>query len=184
MEKMKKFLYGVLIPAVLMATAFAAFGEGWKTYANNKLGFSVEYPDIYSNASENTYDDGVFSFDTYNDGGKFAFAVEHTKNDGKQTPASKLKDWTNREEDEYGYVYGVKPIPGTAKTGDNFFTLDYRNDSAGVDDNGEPACVTHIYGIVAKKSVVTLTLTYPKEEAENFAEITSRVDKSLKVTEK
>jgi opacity protein-like surface antigen len=182
---MKKFLYGALILAVLMSTAFAAFGEDWKTYANKKLGFSVEYPDIYSNASENTDGEGVFSFTAYNEeGGKFAFFIEYVKNDGKQTPESKLKDWTNMEEDEYGYVYGVEPIPGTAKAGDNFFTLDYLNDSAGVDDNGDPACIAHVYGIVAKKSVVTLTLIYPKEDAEKFAEITSRADKSLKVTEK
>ena len=181
---MKKLLYGALILAVLMSTAFAAFGEDWKTYANKKLGFSVEYPDIYENASENTDGEGVFSFNTYKEGGKSAFAAEYAKNNGKATPKSKLKDWTNREEDEYGYVYGVEPIPGTAKTGDNFFTLDYLNDSAGVDDNDEPACITHIYGIVTKKSVVTLTLTYPKKEAEKYTEIVSRVDKSLKVTEK
>ena len=178
---MKKLSFGGLILTILLSTALAAFGQDWKTYANKDEGFSVDCPDIYDGASENTSGDGVFSFNASR--GQNSFIVERAKNDGQATPDSKLKEWTSMEEDEYGYVYGVKPIPGTAKTGDNFFTIDYLNDSAGVDANGDPACVTHIYGIVTKKSVVTLTLTYPKEDAEKFAEIVSRADQSLRVAE-
>jgi hypothetical protein len=178
---MKKLLYGALIMTVLVSTAVIAFGEDWKTYTNKKNGFSVEYPDIYEdkNTVERSDGDGV-----YYSGSNHSFSVVCDKNDGKQTPASELKRWTNMEEDEDGIVDGVEPLPDTAKTGDNFFTLDYLQYNGPSDNNGDPANITHVYGIVTKKLVVWLELSYPKEEAEEYAEIKSRADKSLKVTGK
>jgi hypothetical protein len=186
---MKKVFVILAVFAILFGafpvTAFAADKEiTWKTYTDKKFGFSVEYPGIYDEIDDPYVDgDGLSNFGATlgSSGGKHAFTVIGGKNADKATAKSKLKDWTSMEEDDSGYVSGVEPIPDTAKSGDGFFTLDYLNDSAGVDKNGEPACVTHIYGIVTKNLVVTYTVTYPKEDADRFADITSRMDKSLKV---
>jgi hypothetical protein len=171
---MKKLPLGALILAVLMSAALAASGEEWKTYVNEEAGCSVEYPDIYQNTQEDFFDDGTWLFDAYNTGGdgRDWFSVNSHNNDGEATPESELND-----QKEFMSNEDLKPIPDTEKTGDNFFTIDYYAD----DSN---AWITHAYGVVTEKLTVTVTLTYPKEDAEKFAEITDRVDKSLKVTGK
>jgi len=181
----KAFVSFAVLFGTFLATAFAADSEiTWKTYTDKKFGFSVEYPGIYDEVDDPYVDgDGVSHFEAAlsSSGGKLVLMVYGGKNADKSTGKSKLKEWTSMEEDDNGYVSGVEPIPDTARSGDGFFTLDYPDDSAGVDKNGEPACVTHIYGIVTKDLAVTYELRYPKEEAKRFAEITSRMDKSLKV---
>jgi hypothetical protein len=185
MVKMKKWLLGVLILTVL-AFAASAFAEGevkWKTYTDKNFGFSVEYPDLPDifNAGEEPYTDGDgvshFTRSSRADAGdgRFMFDIYGGKNADKATAQSKLKDWTNMDEDEFGYVYGVEPLPGTAKAGDGYFTLDYADDSAG------EGCVKHVYGIVTKTRIAVYELRYPEEEAEMFAEIAEHMDKSLKV---
>jgi hypothetical protein len=182
---MKKYLFGVLILTVLAltASAFAEYEGGWKTYTDKKFGFSCDYPDLSDifNAGEEPYTDGdgvshFTRFSNTGDGdGRFAFDIYGGKNTDKATAQSKLKDWTNMEEDEYGYVYGVEPIEGTAKAGEGYFTLDYADDSAGA------GCVKHVYGIVTKTMVVTYELRYPREAEDEFTAIAEHMDKSLKV---
>ncbi|MDR2946301.1 MAG: hypothetical protein LBV79_06115 [Candidatus Adiutrix sp.] len=168
-----------------LALAGAAFAEEqWKTYTDKTFGFSVEYPDIYNEVEDPYVDgDGISNFGTYSSasGGQHAFSVSGGQKPKGADGNSLLKEATNMEEDENGYVYGVAPIEGTAKSGADFYTYEYLNDSAGVDGNGEPACITHIYGVVGQTGTAEYRITYPKGEAGQYAEITARMDTSLKV---
>jgi hypothetical protein len=177
-----------LLMAVILATpalAGAAFAdEKWKNYTDKTFGFSVEYPDIYDSVEEPYVDgDGKSNFGASisTGNGRYAFSVSGGQKSKGADGNSLLKEATNLEEDENGYVYGVAPIGETAKSGVNFYTYEYLDDSPGVDDQGEPDCITHVYGLVGESVMAEYTLRYQKDDAERYAEITARMDKSLKV---
>jgi hypothetical protein len=172
-------LYTVFFVVFSCAWAFAADVQ-FKKYTDEKFDFSVEYPDIYNTAEDPYVDgDGLSNFtasEQSDEGsGKYAFNVTGGKKPKGADGNSLLKEATNMEEDDYGYAYGVEPIEGTAKSGVDFYTLDYLDDSAG------PEEITHVYCAVGKNDFVKYWIRYPKEEAEQYKEITARMDKSLKL---
>ena len=178
---MKRFTV-ILSALVLLAftlPVFAAETE-WKTYTDKKFGFSMEYPDLF-NAGDDAYvdSDGISHFGQYtssSDGdGKYAFEVSGEKTPKGANVDSLLKEETNMEEDDYGYVYGVEPIDGTTKSGADFYTFDYLDDSAGEEE------ISHVYCVVGKNVKVRYWIRYPKDEAERFSDITKRMDASLKL---
>lgn len=181
---MRRTPFFALAVAVLFATAalagmsFAA--DKWETYTDKKFGFSVEYPAGIYNKTDDPYvdGDGISNFAAYSstkDGdGKYAFSVSGGKKPTGADGNSLLKEATDMEEDANGYVYGVEPIEGTAKSGADFYTLEYIDDSAGPDG------ISHVYCVVGKTTTAKYSIRYPKGEAERFAEITARMDDSLK----
>ena len=179
MKRIPFFTLAVFLAlAALTGVAFAA--DEWKTYTDKKFGFSVEYPAAVHNKTDAPYvdGDGVSNFEAYSstkDGdGKYAFAVSGGKKPKGVDVNSLLKEATNMKEDAHGYVNGVEPIKGTAKSGTDFYTLDYVDDSAGPDG------ISHVYCVVGKTTTVKYSIRYPKGEAKRFAEITARMDASLK----
>ena len=178
---MKKIIGLCAVSFVVLSCAWAfAADVQFKKYTDKKFGFSVEYPDIY-NTAEDPYVDGDglsnFGASEQNDegSGKYAFNITGGKKPKGADGNSLLKEATNMEEDDSGYVYGVEPIEGTAKSGADFYTLDYLDDSAG------PEGITHIYCAVDKNEYAKYWIRYPQEEAEQYKEITARMDKSLKL---
>jgi hypothetical protein len=163
------------------ALSGAAFAETkYVRYTDKKFGFTVEYPDIYNGSNGQYIDgDGLSNFEMYssteNGDGKYAFVVSGGKKPKGADGNSLLKEATNMDEDENGYVYGVEPIEGTARAGADFYTLDYIDDSAG------PEEIRHVYCVVGKEQFVKYWIRYPKEDAEEYAEITARMDSSLKL---
>lgn len=166
--------------ALLALTGLSLAADEWKTYTDKKFGFAVEYPAHLYNKTDAPYvdGDGLSNFEAYastKDGdGKYAFAVSGGKKPKGVDGNSLLKAATNMKEDAHGYVYGVEPIKGTAKSGADFYTLDYVDDSAGPDG------ITHVYCVVGKTTTAKYSIRYPKGEAKRFAEITARMDASLK----
>ena len=176
---MKKFvvILWVMVTLTLATSTFAAEVE-WKTYTDETFGFSIEYPDIY-NAGGDPYvnDYGISYFGQYTSGpngdGEYAFEISGEKTPQEANGDSLLKKETDMEEDEYGYVYGVEPIAGTAKSGPDFYTFDYLDDSAGEEE------ISHVYCFVGKDVKIRYWIRYPKEDAERFAEITKHMDASI-----
>jgi hypothetical protein len=178
---MKKIIGMFVVSFVVLSYAWAfAADVQFKKYTDEKFGFSVEYPDIYNTAEAPYVDgDGLSNFtarsSTDEGDGKYAFEISCGKKPKGVDGNSFLKEATNMEEDDYGYSYGVEPIEGTAKSGADFYTLDYLDYSAG------PEEITHVYCAVGKNDFVKYWIRYPKEEAEQYKEITARMDKSLKL---
>jgi hypothetical protein len=165
---------------VMFASAAFSAEVPFKQYIDKKFGFSFEYPDIYNNVEEPYVDgDGLGVFSAYSssgDGdGKYAFEIRGGKKPKGTDAKSLLKQETDTTEDENGYVNGVPPIEGTAKSGAEFYTFDYLDDSAG------PEEITHVYCVVNKTHFARYWIRYPKEDAEEYREITARVDKSLRL---
>jgi hypothetical protein len=170
----------VMVWAVVFAAAAGAAEVKFKQYTDKKFGFTVEYPDIYNDSNGQYIDgDGLSNFGAYssteNGDGKYAFEVSGGKKPKGADGNSLLKEATNMEEDEYGYVCGVEAIEGTARAGADFYTLDTIDDSAG------PGEIRHVYCVVGKDRFAKYWIRYPKEEAETYAEITARMDESLKL---
>ena len=182
---MKNFRLITATLAVFLALGPGAEGEVlFKNYADKTFGFSVDYPAIFDEMDEPYVDgDGLSTFGGYSTGeiggrtgdGIYAFEVSG----GKKSPGvdgdSLFKEATDLDEDEFGYVNGVEPLPGTGKSDAGFYTLDYADDSAGFDE------ITHVYCVVNQDQMVKYWIRYPKEEAEKFAPLTARMDESLKL---
>ena len=180
MKCLPVFLLTVTFAVTALAgSSFAA--EGWKTYTDKNFGFSVEYPAGFYNKSEAPYvdGDGISNFAAYSStdkgDGKYFFSVSGGEKAKGVDGNLLLKEATDMKEDAHGYVYGVDPIKGTAKSGADFYTLDYVDDSAG------PGGISHVYYVIGKTGTAKYQIRYPKEDAERFAKITARMDKSLKV---
>jgi hypothetical protein len=180
MKKSILFCAAVMIWVVVFAVVAGAEEVKFKRYTDKKFGFSVEYPDIY-NDSNGQYigRDGLSNFGAYssteNGDGKYAFMISGGEKTKGADGNSLLKEATNMKEDEYGYVYGVEPIEGTAHAGADFYTFDYTDDSAGLEE------IVHEHCVVGKDHFAKYWIRYPKEEAEIYAEITARMDESLKL---
>jgi hypothetical protein len=179
MKRLHVFLLTVTLAAIALASTSLAT-EGWKTYTDKKFGFSVEYPAGIYNKTEGPYvdRDGISTFVAYsstsNGEGKYAFSVSGGKKTKGMDGNSLLKKATTITEDAHGHVSGVQPIKGTAKSGANFYTYNYVDDSAG------PGGVSHVYCVIGQTGTAQYSIRYPREEAQRFARITARMDKSLK----
>ena len=181
---MKKMLRGLTVLVVLAALALGAGASlaadaAWKTHVDKKFGFSMEYPVIFNKSETYVDGDGRSVFEQYAstaDGdGKYALTVMGGKSRAGETAASRLKELTSLEEDKNGYVSGVEPLPGTARSQGNAYALDYADDSSGIDS------VSHIYGLVGDGMIVEYSLRYPRAEAERFAGVVSRMDAALRL---
>ncbi len=182
---MRKFR--VLWTALAVLSAFAACcaaGEAgetvsYKKYVDKKFGFSVEYPDFFAGSDAYVDEDGMSNFEAQTAGedgdGKHHVIVSGGKRPKGADGKSLLKQATDMKEDKFGYVNGVEPLPGTARSGADFYALEYATDRTG------GASIVHRYCLVGKKTMVTYELCYPREEAERFSEIQKRMDASLKV---
>jgi hypothetical protein len=181
MKRKVPFVLALLAVLTVMLAVEAGAGEvKFKKYTDKKFGFSVEYPDIYNNVNDPYVDgDGLSTFGAYTssgDGdGKYAFEVSGGKKPKGADGNSLLKKETDTTEDKYGYVNGVEPIKGTAKSGPDFYTFDSADDSAGPDET------THVYCVVNKTHFVKYWIRYPNADADEYKEITARMDKSLKL---
>lgn len=169
-----------MLLAVCAAVAANAAETKYKTYTDKKFGYSIEYPDIYNCIHAPFTDaDGSRAFGCYSsedDGdGRYAFEVlggEKAKGvDGNVL----LHEATTIEEDDYGHVYGVEPLPGTAKSDAGFYTFEYNDNSSGSES------ISHVYCVIGNGVMAKYWIRFPKGEAERFAEITKRMDASLTV---
>jgi hypothetical protein len=174
MKNFWKFVLAVCVLAMAVC-ASESFADDWKSYADKKFGYSLDYPDIFEEYEDPYTDgDGLSVFSGSAGDGKYAFEISGGKKSKGADGDKLLKEATNMEEDEYGYIYGVEPMEETAKSGVDFYTLEYIDDSAGPDE------ITHVYCAVGKTIVVKYWIRYPKEDAEQYAEITARMNESLK----
>ena len=162
----------------LAAAAFASEAFQWVEFTN-AMGVGVVYPDILTEGDEPYTDgDGVLVFERSAPGplGDSSYFLElSARKDKKATAASRLAQWTDLTEDEFGYVYGVEPLEGTARVEGEAYTLDY------VGRMTEDADVVHVYGIVRDGIVAEYRLGFPKAEAARFEAALKRMDESLKI---
>jgi hypothetical protein len=180
---MSKFSLALSL-ALLMILASVALGDpeiSYKTHVDENYGFSVDYPDLPEifNQTDKSLDQSKISHFTLHsqtaDGdGLFSLDIYGGPNTENQTAKDLLDTWTSTEEDQFGFVNGVTPIPGTAKFENDFFTLDYEDDSAG------RICIKHVFGLANKDLIITYEMRYPPEEKAKFAKIAAAMDKSLK----
>ena len=170
----------VVLAAVAACCAAGEVAVSYKKYVDKQFGFSIEYPDFFIGGDAYVDADGMSNFEAQTEGGEDGDGKHQILVTGGKKPKgadgkSLLKEATNMKEDKFGYVNGVEPLPGTARSGADFYALEYATDRTG----GES--IVHRYCVVGKKTMVMYELCYPKEEAERFSEIQKRMDASLKV---
>jgi hypothetical protein len=159
----------------LAASAFAAATElKYVGYTDKKFGYSIDYPDIFGDKNEYTDGDGLNNLEFTTESGAYTLFLVGGKAPKGATGASLLKERTNMEEDDNGYVYGSEPLPGTARSGDGFYALEYENDEGHL---------CHEYGLVDKKVKAVFTLRIKKGviDEDVFREICAVMEKSFKL---
>lgn len=136
--------------------------EGYKTYANSRFGYVVEYPDVFWSRFEPDNGDGV----------KLATANGH----------SELTIWGqhNTEGKSAGDILKARLrdaahiVPDSAASGDNWYTLTLTDDGG---FNG----IEHYfleYGIVSEDAIAAFTFRYPLNMG--FEEAAGRLKKTLR----
>ena len=176
MKSIKKFLI-ILMMFVVFSAAFAVTADAaeteYKTYTDKKFGYSIEYPDIFKESEQYEDGDGNSNFVLTTD--EYDLTVLGGKNDGAYDGNALLKEATNIEEDDFGYVYGVEALPDTARSGADFYTLKYVTDRPG------PEAIAHVYGVVNKNVKAVFEFRYSQSDKEQFKEMIAHMEKSLKL---
>jgi hypothetical protein len=181
----KLWVLWTALAVLSISVACCAAGEAgervsYKKYTDKKFGFSIDYPDFFTESDAYVGEDGMSTFEARTAGengdGKHHVIVSGGKRPKGADGNSLLKEATDMKEDKFGYVNGVEPLPGTVRSGVDFYALEYATDRTG------GVSIVHRYCLVGKKTTVTYELCYPREEAERFSEIQRHMDASLKVT--
>lgn len=149
---------------VLALPAYAA-DERWISYDNDRFGYSVEYPDIFTDITESDSGDGVWlSFEI----DKYALTLSGGNNVLEDDGESSLR---NRME----YISHI--VPGSAESGSDWYRVIYAIES-GVDGTES---WFYEYGIIDEANWASFILLYPVEEQERFAAIAANMEKTLRL---
>ncbi len=168
------FIATILIWAIPLGRSMAE-DILYKSYSDEMFGYSIEYPDIFGEGDHYVDGDGFSNFELRSGNGEYHVLIWGGKKGEGLDGASLLKEATDMTEDEFGYVYGVQPLPGSDRSGADFYSLEYETDRTGKNS------IVHRYGIVGKDATAVYELCYPTEEAERFAEIKKHMDQSFKI---
>lgn len=140
----------------------AGAAEEYKTYANARFGYSVEYPDIFWSRFEPDNGDGIKLASANGHSGLAVWGQHNTE--GKKAGdilAARLKD-------------SAHIVPDSAKSGDGWYTLTIS------DDGGLNGIEHHFleYGIVTKDTIAAFTFRYPADMG--FEAAAERLKKTLR----
>lgn len=153
-------LFSILVPGADAAE------EQWISYVNERFGYSIEYPDIFSDIQESDNGDGVWlSFET----DKYALTLSGGYNVLEEDAESKLR---NRLEEI------PRIVPGSEKSGPGWYRVIHTIES-GVDGTES---FFYEYGIIDSENWATFILLYPSEERERFAAIAAKMEKTLQLS--
>jgi hypothetical protein len=169
------WIFAVCAALTCAASAFAAESDAkYAQYTDKKFGYSIEYPDIFGDKNEYTDGDGLNNLELTTESNAYTLTLVGGKAPKGATGASLLKERTNMEEDDNGYVNGSEPLPGTAKSGNGFYTLEYETDEG---------YLCHEYGLLDKKVKAVFTLRIKKDAIDEdiFREVCAAVEKSFKL---
>lgn len=175
---MVKGLWAIFVVAALLGVATVGSSTAevrYRSYLDEVFGYSIDYPDMFDESDQYVDGDGVSNFELRTSDGKYHLLIWGGKKETDADGASLLKEATDMEEDEFGYVYGVEPLSGSERSGADFYSLEYETDRTG------NRSIVHRYGVVGKGSVAVYELCYPVEDGERFADIKEHMDQSFKV---
>lgn len=151
---MRKVFAAACVLAVLLAVPAAA--DQWTKYENDRFGYSVEYPDIFSEMKEPENGDGVW---LSSKDGRYALTLSGGYNvlgdDGEAMLASRLEDVSS--------VLSKEATPGG-------YRLVY--------DDGKERLFFEC-AVVNEEAWTSFVLSCPKEEQERFVPVVERMEKSL-----
>jgi hypothetical protein len=171
MKKMKKFTLRALAALALCLAAAslnAAAGADteYKTYVNPRFGYSVDYPDIFgqSEGSDESGDSDGIEFESGD--GEYTLTIWG----GDNATGSDGNALLEGRKNEVAHI-----VPDSEASGGGFYTISY-SDDGGQDGNEH---IFHEYGIVNKDARAAFVLRYPKDEEKRFAEMITRMKKSL-----
>lgn len=158
---MKKFSVPVLFVFIALCLCGAGFAAEipMEAYVNARFGFRIDVPSLFDSSVESDNGDGM-TFGSA--GGKYTLWVWGGHNILCDDGDSILE----------GLAETVKMIPGSANSGEGFYTLEFFDE----DDKG---FICHEYGIVTPDTVAAYRLRFPEEEHGSFASLTGRMDSSL-----
>lgn len=165
MRKTLLFCAAMVFMVSVVALPASAADENWISYVNERFGYSVEYPDIFSDIQESDNGDGLWlSFET----DKYALTLSGGYNVLEEDAESKLR---NRLEEIPSIV------PGSEKSGPGWYRVIHTIES-GVDGTES---FFYEYGIIDSENWATFILLYPSEERERFAAIAASMEKTLQL---
>ena len=141
----------------------SAFAEKWKTYTNERFGYSVKYQDIFSSVKEPDNGDGVWM---KSKGDKYNLTISGGYNVLMDDAETMLQA---RREDVH------KLVPGSDESGPGWFRL-ISIEEDGKDGNDK---IVHQYGIVDDENWASFTLVYPEKEGKRFSAAAEIMEKSL-----
>jgi hypothetical protein len=159
---------------LILAVFFCASGTSadaadaqYKTYENDRFGYSVDYPDIFDGKQEPDNGDGV-EFTT--ESGEYGLTVWGGYNVLGQDGKALLEECKERV---------AHIADGSDKSGEGFYSIEYS------DDGGESGVehIFHEYGTVNGAAQAGFILKYPQDEEKRFAEIKKVMESSLKLPE-
>ncbi|MEA4881300.1 MAG: hypothetical protein VB045_07475 [Synergistaceae bacterium] len=147
----------------VFALRASAADEQWTSYDNERFGYSVEYPEIFTDVKESDNGDGVW-FSTEDD--KYGLTLSGGFNvleeDGEARLRSRLENVAHI-------------VPGSDESGPGWYRVIY-SDDGGKDGNEH---LFHEYGIIDKENWSSFILVYPLEEQERFVSIAANMEKTL-----
>jgi hypothetical protein len=143
----------------------ASAAENWTTYVNARFGYSIEHPDIYTDAEEPENGDGLWL-----SAGEDMYALTLSGgynvlgDDGKSRLRSRL--------DEVSHI-----VSAPDESGPGWYRLIY-SDDGGRDGNER---LFHEYAKIDDEHWATFIIVYPLEEKVRFAPIIERMEESLRL---
>ena len=160
------FLALALLPAIQAALAADTPEISYKTLTSTLYEYSMEYPDMFT-VKQGDENENFFTCETKDNEYSLYIWTEYNKY------GANGRAWL---EDRYNEIAHI--VPDSAKSGDDFYTVEYSDD--GGQDGVEH--IFHEYGIVADEGGVNVAykLSYPKSDEERFAAVKKRMDESLK----
>jgi hypothetical protein len=171
---MKKFLTGLALLPLFFA--FFAHVAGvpaecaeaeYKTYVNDRFGYSVNYPDIFESSREPDNGDGI---EFASDDGEYTLTIWGGYNVLGQDGYALLEECYERV---------AHIVPDSQESAGNYYSIEYSDD--GGKDGVEH--IFHEYGIVNEDMKASFTLQYPKAEEKRFATIKIDMENSLGLPE-
>lgn len=136
-----------MVCCLLLWASPAGAAETYKIYANDRFGYSVEYPDIFWSRFESDNGDGV-RLNTANGHSELAVWGQH--NIKGQSARARLKE---------RLADAAHLVPGSAASGPDWYRLTTS------DDGGFNGVEHHFleYGVVTKSTMAVFTFKYPAD---------------------
>lgn len=139
--------------------------ETWTTYVNERFGYSVEHPEIYTDTEEPENGDGLW---LSTDGDIYTLTLSGGYNILGENGESRLR--SRLEETAH-----IVSAPDESDQG--WYRLIY-SDDGGRDGNER---LFHEYGKIDNEHWASFILVYPLEEKERFAPIAERMEETLQL---